>query len=114
MSAEAELIDVQVVFALPDEQHRVHLRVPVGTTAREAVVRSGLAQTLPAYPIASAPLGVYGHQVDGAMVLADGDRVEIYRPLQVDPKTNRRRRVASGQTMTGGEARETPRRRKKP
>lgn len=102
---QPELITVQVVFALAEEQHCVSLQLPLGSTAREAVMRSGLVGALPAHPIATSPLGVYGHRVDGAMVLADGDRVEIYRPLQVDPKTNRRQRVASGQTMAGVEAR---------
>ncbi|MEM9384563.1 MAG: RnfH family protein [Pseudomonadota bacterium] len=106
---EEKLIAVEVVFALPDVQHRVALKLPKGSTAQEAVARSGLKQALPEHAIERAPLGVYGHQIDGAMVLADGDRVEIYRPLEVDPKSNRRRRVASGETMSGGQVRK-PRR----
>ncbi|MEO0420966.1 MAG: RnfH family protein [Pseudomonadota bacterium] len=106
MAEHDATIAVEVVFALPDVQHRVALQLPEGSTAREAVTRSGLVEALPEYAIERAPLGVYGHQVDGALVLADGDRVEIYRPLQVDPKTNRRQRVASGETMAGGRARE--------
>jgi hypothetical protein len=37
---------------------------------------------------------VFGRRVDGQHVLRAGDRVEIYRPLKVDPRDARRRAAA--------------------
>lgn len=94
---------VEVVFALAHRQEVVALTVPPGCTAAEAVARSGLAEAFPEHGVTNAPLGVFGHRVPPDFVLADGDRVEIYRPLTADPKTSRRRRAAEGRTMSGRE-----------
>ena len=82
------MIAVEVVLALPRESRSTWLRIADGSTAREAAVASGL------------PLeGVDGHAVFGKRIAADaplrdGDRLELLRPLQMDPKQARRRRAA--------------------
>ena len=83
---------VEVVYALAHEQVSVVLSLPAGSTAADAVHRSGLVGRFP--EIARAPFGVYGRVVAGDAPLCDGDRVEIYRPLMADPKQARRRRAA--------------------
>jgi putative ubiquitin-RnfH superfamily antitoxin RatB of RatAB toxin-antitoxin module len=87
-------MDVEVVYAEPSEQVVVVLRVAPGTTAREAVLRSGLLSRFPEIHVDRDGLGVFGVRVEGEHVLRHGDRVEIYRPLVVDPKEARRRRAA--------------------
>ena len=68
----------------------VELRLPAGSTLRDAVERSGLAaRDAPAEPFA---IGVWGRRCAPGDAVHDGDRVEIYRPLQVDPKEARRQR----------------------
>jgi putative ubiquitin-RnfH superfamily antitoxin RatB of RatAB toxin-antitoxin module len=93
MAAEARL-SVEVVYATPEEQVVVVLEVPRGTTAAEAVERSGLATRFPEIE-KTAHLGVYGRLVPAATQLRAGDRVEVYRPLVADPKQARRRRAAA-------------------
>lgn len=92
MAAKAE-IAVEVVYALPAEQVLVRLQLSPGTTVLQAIEQSGLPSRYP--KIREAPLraGVFGKLVALDDGLAGGDRVEIYRPLTVDPKEARRRRV---------------------
>ena len=87
---------VSVVYALPDRQVLRELELPDSATVAEAVARSGLLQQFP--EIGSAPLAcaIYGRAVVDSQVLRAGDRVEILRPLQVDPKESRRRAAARG------------------
>jgi len=87
-------IGVEVCYARPDVQAVVALTVPAGTTALDAVKRSGLARRFPELEGAVNPLGVFGKRVADDYVLKDGDRVEILRPLTADPKEARRKRAA--------------------
>ena len=86
---EVHVIDVEVAYADADKQVIVPLQVPVG-----AVRRSGLAEQFPDMDPNTAAIGVFGIPVSPCAPLAQGDRVEIYRPLQVDPKEARRQRAA--------------------
>jgi len=85
---------ITVVFATPHTQDIVPLELPTGTTAAEAVARSGLVR---AHALDSAVLGyaVHGKRCAAGSVLADGDRVELTRALTADPKEARRRRAQS-------------------
>ena len=87
-------IDIEVAYAEPDKQMIVPLRVPRGTSARGAVRRSGLLDHFAGIDLNEAAMGVFGNPVSPCAPLAQGDRVEIYRPLQVDPKEARRDRAA--------------------
>ena len=87
---------VEVVYALPGVQALVRLTMPTGKTARQAVEQSGLFSRFPELVEAveePGRLGIFGKVVSGDAKLKAGDRVEIYRPLTVDPKEARRRRV---------------------
>ena len=95
--ADFDLISVEVAYALPHKQKIVSLLVEPGTTARQAVERSGIIEFFPDIDVANAPLGIFGESLGGksaSYVLHEGDRVEIYRPLAVDPKDARRKRAA--------------------
>jgi putative ubiquitin-RnfH superfamily antitoxin RatB of RatAB toxin-antitoxin module len=91
--AEA-MIRVEVALALPERQALIPLEVPTGTRVGEAIERSGVlaafAGIVPEPPV----VGIWGKVTAPDTVLSAGDRVEIYRPLTVDPKEARRRRVA--------------------
>jgi putative ubiquitin-RnfH superfamily antitoxin RatB of RatAB toxin-antitoxin module len=91
-------VRVCVVYALPDRQALRELELPESATVAEAVARSGLVEQFP--EIGSRPLAcaIYGRRVADSQVLRAGDRVEILRPLQVDPKESRRRAAARGRT----------------
>jgi putative ubiquitin-RnfH superfamily antitoxin RatB of RatAB toxin-antitoxin module len=83
---------VEVIYALPTGEDAVTLRLPAGATAGEAVRASGLLEKHPG--LDARKIGIYGKVVDPGATLRDGDRVEIYRPLALDPKEARRRRAA--------------------
>ncbi|MGK5074977.1 RnfH family protein [Janthinobacterium sp. ZB1P44] len=93
-------IQVQVCHALPDSAFLRSLRVPAGTTIGQAVVLSGLLQEMPGIDLAVNMVGIYGKKKPLDTVLHEHDRVEVYRPLQADPKEARRRR-ASGKPAKG-------------
>jgi hypothetical protein len=85
---------VEVVYALPLEQDCSSVELPAGATIREAVQRSGVLMRHPQIDCTTAQVGIWGRPAGWDKVLRDGDRVEIYRPLQADAKDLRRRRVA--------------------
>lgn len=84
---------VEIAYAEPREQWLRVIEVEPGTTAAEAIRESGLADEWPELETADPVLGIFGQACRPDTVLRPGDRVEIYRPLQVDPKTARRRRA---------------------
>ncbi|MBW6393122.1 RnfH family protein [Billgrantia antri] len=97
MAAEAKL-EVEVAFALPERQRIVALEVPPGTTARQAVALAQLGRLFPEVPaafFAEADLGIFGKRLRDPddYSLRAGDRVEVYRPLENDPKEARARRA---------------------
>jgi uncharacterized protein len=92
--AESQLIDIEVAYAAPDDQVIVPLEVPAGTDAAEAVRLSGLLERFPDIDADNLSVGVFGVHVSPRALLSQGDRLEIYRPLQVDPKEARRNRAA--------------------
>ena len=87
---------VEVVYALPQRQYLMALEVEDGCTAIIAVQRSGVLQTFPELEGQPLRLGIFGEELadPAARRLLDGDRVEIYRPLLIDPKAVRRQRAA--------------------
>lgn len=96
----AEAIAIEVACALPDRQLVVALEVPAGTTAWQAVALAGIAEAFPEVCIAPQRIGVWGRLLGtrGLPPAAEyrvrsGDRVEVYRPLLIDPKAARRRRA---------------------
>ena len=70
----------------------VELRLPCGATVADALRESGMQARHPEHDVAALPVGVWGSFCDRADLLRDRDRVELYRPLLVDPKEARRQR----------------------
>ena len=101
MAVEAS-IRIEVCYAKPEVQAMVALTVASGTTALQALERSGLPQRFPEIDMAKAVLGIRGKRVEFDHVLVEADRLEILRPLTADPKETRRRRAAKGKTMKSG------------
>ena len=99
--AEAQ-ISIEVACGLPDRQRVVPVVVPAGTVAREAVARSGLQPEFPQLDFEHAPLAVFGKPVADDYRVRSGDRIELCRPLQRDPRDARRELAAQGLTMGGG------------
>jgi putative ubiquitin-RnfH superfamily antitoxin RatB of RatAB toxin-antitoxin module len=93
MNAPAAL-RVTVVYCTAHEQHVRELDVAAGATAADAVRLSGIAEAACLSDAELQRMGIFNKSIDAATPLHDGDRVEIYRPLRIDPKDARRRRAA--------------------
>ncbi len=88
-------MQVEVAYARPDRQEIVPVKVPAGTTALEAVRLSGITDLFPEIELEKTDMGVFGKVIKdpSAHELRDGDRVELYRPLKIDPKQARLNRA---------------------
>lgn len=89
-------ITVEVAYARPERQWLIPLTLPEGATVLDAVMQSGLPDQIPDLPPLAGHVGLHGIPVPPTQTLADGDRVEIYRPLTIDPKDARRARAVKG------------------
>jgi hypothetical protein len=88
---------VEVVYALPAGADSCFVDLDSsetpGRTVIDAVRASGMLERHPEIDLRRVRLGIYGKVVAASAPLAHGDRVEIYRPLAMDPKEARRRRA---------------------
>ncbi|MFM0430392.1 RnfH family protein [Paraburkholderia aspalathi] len=86
-------LSIEVCYALANEQALITVDLPEGATLQLAIEASGILQRYPQIDLGMQKVGVFGKLKPLDTVLADHDRVEIYRPLLVDPKLSRQRRV---------------------
>ena len=98
----AEMIKVEVCYALPAKQELVGVKLPEGATLLQALEASGLLQKYPEIDLKKNKFGIYAKLSKPDAVLRDRDRVEIYRPLIADPKEVRKQRAAEGKVMKKG------------
>lgn len=91
--ANADTLHVQLCYALPDKAVLLELDVNQGCTLEEVIHRSGLLVQYPHINLSTNKMGVYGKLKPLDTQARDGDRIEIYRPLQADPMESRRRRA---------------------
>lgn len=96
----AEMINVEVAYALPEEQAIVSVSVEEGAAPAEALAQSGFLDRFAKESLEAKQFGVWGRPVGRDYQLKDGDRVEVYRPLQRDPRDARRILAQSGLTMS--------------
>lgn len=90
---------VCVVCAWPDRVWRRSLSLPPGATVDDALRASGWRTAL-AEVADDLAVALHGQPVRPDRLLADGDRIELCRPLRVDPREARRRQAASGRRGT--------------
>jgi putative ubiquitin-RnfH superfamily antitoxin RatB of RatAB toxin-antitoxin module len=90
---EAGDIEVTVLYSpAPRVVHQWVVALPAGATVLQALQASGLRAAFPDADLRSAVVGVWGRKARLEQALRERDRVEIYRPLKVDPKLARRER----------------------
>ena len=83
-------INAEVAVAWPELQVVIPVTLPDGARIEEAIERSGIRQRFPDLDTGAGRLGVFGSLRKPDEFVRDGDRVEIYRPLKMDPKVARR------------------------
>jgi putative ubiquitin-RnfH superfamily antitoxin RatB of RatAB toxin-antitoxin module len=86
-------LSIEVCYAAPQGQTLIAVELPEGATLQHAIEASGILRRYPDIDLGTQKVGVFGKLKTLDTVLADHDRVEIYRPLLVDPKLSRQRRV---------------------
>ena len=86
------MVDVELVY-VPVNQKAIHLKLTlaVGATVADVLAQSGLLESHP--ETVNMPTGVFGALVPPTQLVKTGDRVEVYRPLLIDPKEKRRQRA---------------------
>ena len=87
-----DTILVEIAYAEAQRQILRKVEIAANSTVAEAIRVSGILDVLPA-DFAAAGIGIFGRIVTPASRLRAGDRIELYRPLQADPKDSRRRRA---------------------
>ena len=92
-TVNADLLEVEVVYARPEQQVLIQLSVPGGSTARDAIIRSNILSDVPGLDLETLAVGIFARRVTLDYILKPGDRVEIYRPLTMSPVEARRWRA---------------------
>lgn len=90
---DAPRIRASLVYAEPDAVFEATFELPDGATVADAIERSGIRGKRPEVVICADRVGVFARKAAFDTPLRDGDRVEIYRPLRIDPKEARRQRA---------------------
>ena len=92
----SESIKVEVAYATPALQKIVVVTVPLGTSVFDAACESGIEQFFPEINFDSIDMGIFGKVVKKPkeQTIREGERVELYRPLIIDPKQARLNRAA--------------------
>ncbi len=88
--ATNNLLSIEVAYAKPEEQVILTLQVSTGTTLGEAIRQSGILQRFPEIDLQQQAIGVFSQPRKLTDGVEEGDRIEIYRPLLIDPKEARR------------------------
>ena len=97
------LLDITVVFSAgPRRVQEVHLKMPLGSKAVDALRQSQLLAALRDEEVDRLGLGIWGRKAEAGQLLRNGDRVELYRPLLVDPKVARRERFTRQGAKSAG------------
>lgn len=98
----AEMMNIEVCYALPTKQEVARVKLPEGASLQQALEASGLLVKYPEIDIKKNKFGVWNKLSKLDSVLRNKDRVEIYRPLIADPKEVRKQRAAEGKVMKKG------------
>ena len=92
-TVSVDLLEVEVVYARPEQQLLIQLKVPGGSTVRDAIVRSNILNDVPGLDLETLAVGIFARRVTLDCILKTGDRVEIYRSLTMSPVDARRWRA---------------------
>ncbi len=90
-------ITVELIYALPQEQALITVKVAPGTQVEEAIRASGILERYPEIDLTTTKVGIFSKVTKLNEVLRDGDHIEIYRPLIADPKEMRRKKATDKQ-----------------
>lgn len=87
------MLDIEIAYANSHEHVVIPLQVAVGTTVLQAIIQSKILIQFPEINLQQQAVGIFSNKVSLESIIKAGDRIEIYRPLQCDPKQRRRRKA---------------------
>lgn len=96
---EKQQLFIEVAYAKSEEQVIIPMQVEEGTSVKQAVEASGILKRFPEIDLENSKVGIFGKACKPEQELQDGDRVEVYRPLMIDPKEHRRKKAAEGKVV---------------
>lgn len=96
---DEKLISVEIVYALPEQQLIITIQIPERSSIENAIQTSGILQRFPEIDLNMNKVGIFGKLAKLETSLRDMDRIEIYRPLIVDPKAVRRNRAENAKAL---------------
>ncbi|NQV65006.1 MAG: RnfH family protein [SAR86 cluster bacterium] len=86
---------IEVVYITPDAERVVSVELAADAVVEDAIVACGILQAAPELDLETLQIGIYGRLVSLSTKLEAEERVEIYRPLVLDPMAARRQRAQS-------------------
>lgn len=102
MDKPSSSIQIEIAYALPDEQVLMTIQTQAESSAEQAIRQSGILAKHPEIDLSKNKIGIFGKLSKLDTILRDRDRVEIYRPLIADPKEVRKKRAEEGKVMKKG------------
>jgi hypothetical protein len=87
-------IGIEVAYALPDHAYLIPVKVLAGATIKQGIESSGILEQCMEIDLARNKVGIFSKLKNLDTLLSNGDRIEIYHDLKVDPKEARRKRAA--------------------
>ena len=102
-STGAEVLTVEIVAALPERQKLIELEVPSGSTVADVIAASKILRYFPELGDSELEAGVWGRVVSRDTAVKAGDRIELYRPLLIEPREARWQLAMVGKTMSDKE-----------
>jgi putative ubiquitin-RnfH superfamily antitoxin RatB of RatAB toxin-antitoxin module len=90
---DPKMLAIEVAYATPAKQTIIKLTVESGSTLETAIERSGILEVYPEIDLQLQKVGVFSKIKVLSYKVHEGDRIEIYRPLVIDPKEARRNRA---------------------
>lgn len=90
MATNSNRITIEIAYAKPDQQHILVIHVEEGCTVEQAILQSDILSLFPELDLSKQAVGIFGKQMQLDSIVYENDRIEIYRPLKMDPKELRR------------------------
>ena len=94
-----DVLRIELACATGPRQELLEVFVSPGSTVGQIIDESGIYELFSREELETAAVGIWGRPVNRDQGVRDGDRIEFYRPLQMDPREARRRLAESGRTM---------------
>jgi putative ubiquitin-RnfH superfamily antitoxin RatB of RatAB toxin-antitoxin module len=88
------MITIEIVYATPKIQKLISLRALPNSTIEDALIQSEFLKEFPELNLETITVGIFSKKATLHTRLKDKDRIEIYRPLLIDPMAARRKRAS--------------------